>query len=173
METWKELDRTVLSHSAAHHLTAIAELRDSHGYARVSDVARALAITRGSASITLKSLKQKGFVEEDENRFLLLSDQGRQIAEAVRAKRFVIKKLLVDLLGVDAEQADRDTCKIEHLISSPTAQKVTRLLRYLRSGNAEVRGFLAGLESFEDDCGHEPDVCPCCTHECLADQCED
>ena len=56
VETWKEFDHNEISHSAAHHLMAVDDLIRKFGYARVSDVARMLNITRGSVSITLKSL---------------------------------------------------------------------------------------------------------------------
>ena len=67
-DTWKQFERNPISHSAAHHLIAIAELLQSAGYARVSDVARVLNITRGSASLTLKALRQRGLVVEDDRR---------------------------------------------------------------------------------------------------------
>ena len=74
-EIWKEFETNEISHSVAHHLTAIGELTAVHGYARVSDGARHLKITRGSASLTLKSLKRKDFVREDENKVNLYCDQ--------------------------------------------------------------------------------------------------
>ena len=58
-DVWKEYESNEISHSVAHHLTAIHELMGDLGYARVSDVARALEITRGSASLTLKALKAR------------------------------------------------------------------------------------------------------------------
>src|SRR5262245_19471352 len=49
METWKEFDANELTHSAAHHLVAIYEVGLPYGgWARVSDIARQLDITRGS-----------------------------------------------------------------------------------------------------------------------------
>ena len=42
MDSWKEFEQNAVSHSAAHHLVAIAELLSEYGYARVSDVARLL-----------------------------------------------------------------------------------------------------------------------------------
>src|SRR5262245_27387022 len=115
MEAWKEFDANEVTHSAAHHLVAIAELIEKHGYARVSDVAEHLDITRCSVSVTLKSLRQRGLVTEDERRHLGLSPEGLQIAKAVMAKKEVMKRLFITVLGVDEKQADIDTCKIEHL----------------------------------------------------------
>lgn len=147
-ETWKEFDQNPLTHSAAHHLVAILDLREEYGYARVSDVAEELSITRGSASITLDRLVRRGLVTKDKNKFLGLSDEGERIARSVQAKKFVMKKLFVDLLGVDDRQADIDTCKIEHLISGDTAEHATRLLQFMDSDRPEVAAFLDALSAF-------------------------
>ena len=98
-------DHDPVSHSVAHHLVAIAELREEYGYARVSDVARRLGITRCSVSITLKGLKQRGFVTMDERRFLGLSEEGTAISDSIQAKKAVMKEFFVRVLGVEPEQA--------------------------------------------------------------------
>ena len=79
MDTWKEFDHNVITHSAAHHLMAVDDLIQSLGYARVSDVARVLGITRGSVSISLKPLREAGLLVQDDNKHLKLSDRGRQL----------------------------------------------------------------------------------------------
>jgi len=141
-------DHEPVSHSVAHHLVAIAELLEEYGYARVSDVARRLGITRGSVSITLKGLKQKGLVTEDDRRFLGLSEDGRRITDSIRAKKAVMKDLFVRVLLVDEGQADQDTCKLEHIISSDTATRAQHLLDFLDSGADEAKVFLAAFGSF-------------------------
>lgn len=166
-DSWKEFDQNPVSHSAAHHLVAIAELLEEYGYARVSDVARQLEITRGSVSVTLKGLKQRGLVTEDERRFLGLSDVGRAIAESVRVRKIVMKRLFEVVLGVEEGQADVDTCKIEHLISNVTAARATRFLRFAESDANEAKAFLRGLAAFDDRCAGDPARCPCCDEVCL------
>jgi DtxR family Mn-dependent transcriptional regulator len=124
MEVWKKFEENNLTHSAAHHLLAILELRQRRGYARVTDVARELNITTGSASINLKSLKSKNLIIEDENRFLSLSPEGEALAQAVLTRKNIMFDFLVNVLKVSAEQAEIDACKTEHLISAETAKKL-------------------------------------------------
>lgn len=138
MESWKEFDQNPITHSVAHHLVAIADLLDEFGYARVSDVARVLGITRGSVSVTLKSLKQRGLVVEDEQRHLGLSDEGAEIAEAIRVRKRTMMRLFTDVFGVDAKQADIDACKIEHLISAETTDRVKGFLGFCESRDGEA-----------------------------------
>jgi len=169
MDFWKAFDQNPITHSAAHHVVAIADLIDEFGYARVSDVARLLQITRGSVSVTLKNLKQRGLVTEDERRFLGLSEEGLGLAQAIRAKKRVMIHLLREVLGVDEEQAEIDTCKIEHLISATTAQRVIRLLRFIRSSAPEATAFQRALTEFGDQCDGDPSSCAYCEDVCLAE----
>ena len=85
-DIWKEFEENQLSHSAAHYLMTIHELLSSNGYARVTDIAKRLNITRGSCSISLRPLKKKGLVIEDENKFLKLSDEGLRLAVQVERR---------------------------------------------------------------------------------------
>src|SRR6266436_7933649 len=87
METWKEFEANELTHSAAHHLLAIYELGLEYGgWARVSDIARELGITRGSVSINLRTLKKRGLIVSDEHRMVKLSATGLSTVQAVMAK---------------------------------------------------------------------------------------
>lgn len=168
MDTWKEFDQNVISHSAAHHLMAVDELVSRFGYARVSDVARALNITRGSVSISLRPMKEGGLIVQDENRHLKLSEHGQALVDAIKTKRRVIENLLRDVLGVDGEQASIDACKIEHLISNETARQLVSFLRFLQSGNAEAQRFAVAWHAADRGCEHAPDQCPTCQEACLA-----
>lgn len=172
-ETWKQFERNPISHSAAHHIIAIAELRESAGYARVSDVAKLLNITRGSASLTLKGLKKRGLVLEDENRFLRLSDTGNAVADAVRGRKFLLQSLLHDVLGVPADTAEEDTCKIEHLVSRETADRLARFLRFIGSDDERARQFLAAWGRYNDPGNHNPPSCPPHDADDLASLCEE
>ncbi len=167
-ETWKQFDENPVSHSAAHHLVTIAELHEEYGYARVSDVARRLAITRGSASVTLKRLKQRNLVTEDKRGFLGLSDEGDHIARSVRAKKLVMKALFVDLLGVEEKQAELDTCMIEHLVSDATAKRASRMLFFMQSGAEEAQQFLGALARWEKENIEKPGEFPSREIESLA-----
>ena len=131
-DVWKQFEENNITHSAAHHLLAILELKEKRGYARVTDVAKHLNITTGSASTNLKSLKSKGLIVEDENRFLTLSEPGENLAKGVIARKHIFERFLIDVLKVSAEQAEIDACKTEHLISAETARKLERFMRDYR-----------------------------------------
>lgn len=168
METWKEFDHNVISHSAAHHLMAVDDLIQKFGYARVSDVAKQLDITRGSVSISLGPLKKAGLILQDENRHLRLSEQGRTLVASIKTKRVLLQRLLADVLGVNAEQAEIDACKLEHLISNESARRMVSFLRFVDSNQAAARDFQAAWTRFDPTCSHSPLACPSCQTGCMA-----
>ncbi|RME60027.1 MAG: metal-dependent transcriptional regulator [Candidatus Dadabacteria bacterium] len=140
VEVWKQFEENRITHSAAHHLLAVRALRKERGYARVTDVARYLNITTGSASTNLKALKRKQLIREDENRFLVLTEEGEALAKAVLQRKKVLYKFLTEVLRVRKEQAEIDSCKTEHLISMETAHKLGRFLDgYLKGRNGNKR----------------------------------
>ena len=139
MTGWREFDENPVSHSAAHHLTTIQFLLDEFGYARVSDVARHLGITRGSVSVTLKGLRQRGLVVEDDHKHLGLSEEGIRIARGIHIKRILIQAMLRDVLGVPDEIAEQDACKVEHLVSDLTAEAVSNFLQKISTGDSSKK----------------------------------
>jgi len=170
METWKEFDANEVTHSVVHHLMAIHELGQQYGgWARVSDIAKRLGITRGSVSINLRSIKARGLVIDDEHHQVKLSPKGLKIAQGVIAKKAVLKTFLREVLNVSEEQSEIDSCKIEHLISHPSSEQLVHFMRFLTSENPAAREVLERFRQFEDRC---PDskTCSVCKDHCLVEE---
>lgn len=156
-----------LTHSAAHYLLATSECMESHGYARVADIARRLDLTRGSVSVAMQSLKSAEYVDQDENCFLRLTDRGRQAVRSIRARHAVVERVLVRVLGLSAEQAHREGCRLEYQIEAETTRRLLALLNYWEDqglGGIVEAAALAGCPG----CGEgSRDECPCCGLECI------
>ncbi|MBI2343862.1 MAG: metal-dependent transcriptional regulator [Deltaproteobacteria bacterium] len=166
LEVWKEFEANELTHSMAHYLIAVRDLIMEQGYARITDVAKKLNIARSSASIGLRTLIDKNFVKEDPNKFVRLTEKGEQIAGEIVGKKVVLRRFLEEILLVKPHQAEVDTCKIEHLISSETGARLLDFLRFMTSNDpcAEqvLRAFWAGRPTCEG-----PEDCPICKDACL------
>jgi len=170
MDTWKEFEANDLTHSAAHHLVAIYEVGLAYGgWARVSDVARQLNITRGSVSINLRALKKRGWLETDQHRLVKLTEEGLAVARSVMAKRVILKTFLSDVLGVSDEQAEIDSCKIEHLISDSTGQRLTQFLRFVTSAVPGNRDLITRFRHSRGECPKSRS-CDVCKGQCLMDE---
>ncbi len=166
-EVWKEFEDNQITHSAAHYLMAIKTLLEDNGYARVTDIAKALNITRGSCSISLKPLKKRGFVVEDDNRFLKLSEEGQRLAELVELNDKLLEILFGEVLGVDPEQAEIDACKIEHLLSIDSSTRLSAFVKVWRSNAPEVKAFKNLLSKAKADCSGDSETCAICQSICI------
>jgi DtxR family Mn-dependent transcriptional regulator len=172
METWKEFEANELTHSAAHHLLAIYKVGLQYGgWARVSDIARQLDITRGSVSINLRTLKKRGWIETGEHHLVKLTVKGLKAAQSVMAKRVVLKAFLTDVLGTSDLQAEIDSCKVEHLISESTGHRLIRFMRFLTSGHPVVAELLEHFRDFDEPCPASH-TCDLCKGHCLAEELE-
>ena len=170
METWKAFEANELTHSAAHHLLAIHAVGAPYGgWARVSDIARQLDITRGSVSINLRALKKRGWVKTGEHHLVTLSPRGLRAVQAIMAKRVVMKAFLTRVLGTPEAQAEIDSCKIEHLISDATGHRLVQFMRFLTSGDPATSKVLARFRRFAQDCP-ESRTCDVCQGHCLIDE---
>jgi len=169
METWKAFEANELTHSAAHHLLAIHEVGAKYGgWARVSDIARQLDITRGSVSINLRALKKRGWVKTGEHRLVALSPKGLKAVQAIVAKRVVVKAFLTTVLGTTEAEAEIDSCKIEHLISHDTGHRLIQFMRFVTSGDAVAAQLLTRFRRFKQPCP-ESGTCDVCQGHCLID----
>jgi Mn-dependent DtxR family transcriptional regulator len=113
-----------LTHSMVHYLLTIHKLKEKNGYARVTDIANDLALTKGSVSTAVNNLKKRELVEENESKFLTLSKLGHEEVHRILSSRTLLFYLLKDVVGVNQESAHKDSCLIEHLISEESREKL-------------------------------------------------
>ena len=149
---WREFSHNYLSHSRAHYLMAIDTLRAELGYARTTDVAEMLEVSRGAASMALAQLKKRGWVAEDPNRFLLLSEEGKRITELVSQNFAILSRFLEAVLGVGHDKAIGDACKMEHLMSLESSRRLLWLTDLLAGDGpaaVEVRRHMQQFKASE------------------------
>ncbi|HAU37649.1 MAG TPA: hypothetical protein DCX07_08020 [Phycisphaerales bacterium] len=160
-----------LTHSAAHHLLAVEDALSDRGYARGSDIARRLGTTRGSVSVSMRALRTAGYLEQDERHFFRLTPLGQRAVASLHARHEVVERFLTDILELPADQAHRQSCRIENLVGAAMARRLHVLLEFWKE--RDLSGELT--RRLEPACPlcREPDTdrCPCCGLECLEDAC--
>lgn len=161
---WREFENNDITHSAAHYLMAVDSLRDSLGYARVTDVAEMLEVSRGAASMSLSHLKKRGWVAEDPNRFLLLTEEGEQMARLVEHNFRILQKFFEEVLGVPKGEAMADACKMEHLMSLDTGRRIVWLMRYILGDKDRSKEMRKVMDCFKPGC-EAAMLCPLCEGE--------
>ena len=109
--------------SGEDYLEAILVLHKKTGMVRSVDVARHLEVTKPSVCHAVATLRDGGFLTMDSDYFLHLTDVGREVAEQIYEKhRFFTEHLIA--AGVDPDTADRAACRIEHVISDESFQRL-------------------------------------------------
>ena len=131
-----------LTISAEDYLERIYELIESKGYARVSDIAALLQLTRPTVSIMVQRLSRDGYVVYEKYRGLTLTPRGAEIARRIRTRHVLLTEFL-GLLGLDRAVVQKDTEGIEHHISPETLEKLERLVEHWKRHPARLRTALA------------------------------
>ncbi len=102
--------------SAEDYLEQILMLLEQKGYARSTDIAIGLGVTKPSVSVAMKKLRENRYISMDEGGLISLTDKGYAIARRIYDRHKALSKYLIQL-GVPEEIAREDACKIEHDLS--------------------------------------------------------
>ena len=112
-----------LHSSGEDYLEAILVIQMQKGAVRSVDVARHLEVTKPSVCHAVATLRDGGFLTMDSDYFLHLTDVGRKVAEQIYEKHRFFTERLIEA-GVDPETAERDACRIEHVISEESFRRL-------------------------------------------------
>ena len=102
--------------SGENYLETILVLQKKLGMVCSIDVVRHMRVSKPSVCVAVNTLKDGGFLTMDEDHFLHLTDVGRDMAEQTYEKHRFFTQLLTEA-GVNPISAERDACRLEHVIS--------------------------------------------------------
>lgn len=109
--------------SGEDYLEAVLMLQKKNGMVRSVDLARHMGFSKPSISHAVRVLRDGGFLTMDEDGYLHLTDAGREVAEKIYERHRFFTNNLIEM-GVDPETAEADACRIEHVISDESFQKL-------------------------------------------------
>ena len=109
--------------SSEDYLETILMMREQNGNVRSIDIVNKMNYSKPSISIAMKKLKSEGLVEMDLNGYITLTPQGEEIAQRIYSRHKLLEKCLI-AIGVDAETAEEEACRIEHVIDDDTYNKI-------------------------------------------------
>lgn len=113
----------ILHESEENYLEAIFLLYRIRGYVRSIDIAAYMNFSKPSVSRAIKNLKEKDLISVDESGMISLTTQGTKKAECIYERHKVLSDILISF-GVEKEQAIADACRIEHVISQESFDKI-------------------------------------------------
>lgn len=119
--------------AAEDYLEAMLMLQQKNGYIRSVDVAEVLGVTKPSVTYITKRLRESGHIRMDKEGLITLTESGMDIAGTMLHRHKTLTGFLV-ALGVSAETAERDACKIEHDVSEETYRAICEYARKIGTG---------------------------------------
>lgn len=109
--------------SAEDYLESILMIGKRKGSVRSIDIANELGFSKPSVSVAMKHLRENHYIRMDEGGFITLTDAGYAVADKVYERHCVVTEYF-ELLGVPSETAEKDACKIEHILSNDSFQAI-------------------------------------------------
>ena len=120
-----------MQESPEDYLETIYMLSLHSSEVRSIDVARHLGYSKPSVSVALQRLRENGYVNMDDNNLLTLTESGLAIARSIYERHQVISGYLMSI-GVSEENALKDACRIEHVLSEETFHKIKEIFYQTR-----------------------------------------
>ena len=114
--------------SAEDYLEAILVLSRKGGGVRSVDIATMLGVSKPSVSHAMKLLREDGYIAMDRYGTVTLMEKGAEIANRIYERHTVLTKML-EGLGVSADTARCDACKMEHDVSDESFEKIKEHLK--------------------------------------------
>lgn len=125
----KNSDR--FSESLEDYLEAIVILGGVN--VRSIDLANHLGVSKASVNHALNTLILNRMVIKAPYGDISLTDLGKETSENVLKKHLLIKRFLIEVLGVEEQIANDEACGIEHNISDDTLTKFELLYKRLKA----------------------------------------
>lgn len=112
-----------LQESGEMYLETILVLSRKMPGVRAVDVGEYMGYSKPSVSRAMGLLRGGGFITVDKEGFITLTDAGSEVAHKIYERHTCLTRVLTRL-GVPADVAAEDACRIEHVISNETFEAI-------------------------------------------------
>ncbi len=106
----------IIGESAENYLETIFILSQKKDAVRSVDIATELGYSKPSVCVAMRNLREHGYITTDGDGLIKLTESGIKVAKNIFDRHETITKWLIGI-GVSADQAAIDACRIEHVIS--------------------------------------------------------
>ena len=118
-----------IQESGENYLETILILKNRNGYVRSVDIANELSFTKASVSRAMSILRKAGLIVMEKSGNIVLTESGFARAGAVDERHTGLSEFFRKVLGVDPETAVQDACRIEHVISQESFDKIKEYIK--------------------------------------------
>ena len=118
-----------LQESGENYLETILILEQRNGVVRSIDIANELNFSKASISRAMGILKNAELITIEKSGQIKLTQSGHQKASEIFERHCLIKEFLMMTLNIDEDLADKDACRIEHVISPETFERIKQITK--------------------------------------------
>lgn len=115
--------------SGEDYLETVLALEEEKGVVRLTDVAQKLGVSKPSASRAMKVLQGNGYIHQESYGSIELTTKGRIKANQIYTRHKTLTTFLESVLGLEAEIAEADACRMEHILSPETMEKLSEFVQ--------------------------------------------
>jgi DtxR family Mn-dependent transcriptional regulator len=114
------------------YVKLIFTLETKNKKVHTNDIASLLDIAPSSVTEIFQKLSDEDYINYEKYCGVTLTEKGKKIAVRIKKKYDVLKNFLITL-GVAEDIADKDACKIEHVVTPETMHKLTKFVKMFSS----------------------------------------
>ncbi|MBS3815846.1 MAG: metal-dependent transcriptional regulator [Hadesarchaea archaeon] len=118
------------------YIETIDSLQEDEDRVRTKEIAKELKVKEPSVTEMLRKLKKKNLVKYEPYKGTILTEKGQRLAKDLTKKHSTLSDFL-KILGVNEENAEEDACKVEHVVSTETMNKLGEFLRFIQESPEE------------------------------------
>jgi DtxR family Mn-dependent transcriptional regulator len=119
--------------SMEDYLEAIANLGGRRKVVRVSQISRKLGVKMPSVTSALKKLSEHELVEHERYGHIKLTPEGDKVARDVIYRHEALTRFFAQALGINRKTAEEDACKIEHVISPLSMERLAKFVEFIEA----------------------------------------
>jgi Mn-dependent DtxR family transcriptional regulator len=123
--------------SMEDYIEQIYILIEDKGYARVSDIAEALAVHPSSVTKMVQKLDKDEYLIYEKYRGLVLTNKGKKIGKRLVYRHELLEQFL-NIIGVDQDKIYNDVEGIEHHLSWNAIDRIGDLVQYFEESEQRV-----------------------------------
>lgn len=129
----RNFEKTI-SASLEDYLEVIYEIFEEKNGVKAIEISRRLGVGRSSVSDALKILADKNLVNYGRYDVLSLTKEGEKIARGVIVKHYILYDFFINILKLSPEEADKNACRIEHVISEEAFEGFVQFMKEKSEG---------------------------------------
>ena len=114
--------------SGEDYLEAILILKNKNGFVRSVDIANHLGFSKPSVSRAMGILEKDGYINFGLGNMINLTEKGLEKATDIYSRHQLLTKFLVKLADIPEDQAEKNACRIEHVIDSDVVNGIKKWL---------------------------------------------